>query len=176
MKFLTRFSSASVLAATLAAAASPGAMQGQQAGAALPTAQSSSVRAKAKTPLLTEDMLKSRYVGKMVFIRGFYAADDLNFDMDGKVNGSPSTASFTLNALEVRKVSLSKKKVEFEADRYALHFSGALPYEDDSKSFDKVKISKKPVHIAIERELVVVPKAKKEKKKDKDKDKKKRRR
>ena len=54
-----------------------------------------------------------------------------------------------------------------EADRYALHFTGALPYEDDSKSFDKVKISKKPVHITIERELVVTPKVKKEKDKDK---------
>ncbi len=168
---LPRFSS--LLALLLVSAASP-AMQAQQT-AATPTAiasnaRSSSSAAKAnKTPPLTEDALKSRYVGKMVFIRGFYVSDDLNFDMDGKVNGSPSVASFTLSALQIRKVSLSKKKLEFEADRYALHFSGALPYEDDSKAFDKVKISKKPVHIAIERELVVVPKVKKDKKKDKDK-------
>jgi TonB family protein len=40
-----------------------------------------------------------------------------------------------------------------------------LPYEDDTKSFDKVKISKKPVHISIDREVIVIPKVKKDKKK-----------
>jgi TonB family protein len=75
-------------------------------------------------------------------------------------------ASFTLSAFEVRKIKLSKHKLEIEADRYGLHYFGALPYEDESKSFDKVKISKKPVHISIDRELIVVPKVKKEKKKE----------
>ena len=172
MTFLNRFSSLLVMALVGAASTSVG--QAKEA-AATPTATPSSAQSGApaaktnKSPLLTEDQIKSRFLGKMVFIRGFYVSDDLSFDMDGKVNGSPSTSSFTLSALQVRKVNLSKKKLEFEADRYALHFSGALPYEDDSKSFDKVKISKKPVHISIERELVVVPKVKKEKKKGKEK-------
>ena len=117
------------------------------------------------TPPLTEDALRARYVGKLIFLRGSYLGDDLNFDQDGKVNGSPTVASFTLSAFEVRKVKLSKHKLEIEADRYGLHFFGALPYEDETKSFDKVKISKKPVHISIDRELIVVPKVKKEKKK-----------
>ena len=119
----------------------------------------------AATPL-TEDALRARYVGKLIFLRGSYMGDDLNFDIDGKVNGSPAAASFTLSAFEVRKVKLSKHKLEFEADRYGLHFLGGLPYEDDGKAFDRVKISKKPVHISIERELIVVPKVKKEKKKE----------
>jgi TonB family protein len=118
------------------------------------------------TPPLTEDALRARYVGKLIFLRGSYLGDDLNFDQDGKVNGSPTVASFTLSAFEVRKVKLSKHKLEIEADRYGLHYFGALPYEDESKSFDKVKISKKPVHITIARELIVVPKVKKEKKKN----------
>ena len=117
------------------------------------------------TPPLTEDALRARYVGKLIFLRGSYLGDDLNFDQDGKVNGSPTVASFTLSAFEVRKVKLSKHKLEIEADRYGLHYFGALPYEDESKSFDKVKISKKPVHITIDRELIVVPKVKKDKKK-----------
>ena len=62
-------------------------------------------------------------------------------------------------------MKLSKHKLELEADRYGLHFFGALPYEDETKSFDKVKISKKPIHIAIARELIVVPKEKKDKSK-----------
>ena len=117
-------------------------------------------------PPLTEDALRARYVGKLIFLRGSYLGDDLNFDQDGKVNGSPTVASFTLCAFEVRKVKQSKHKLEIEADRYGVHFFGALPYEDESKSFDKVKISKKPVHITIARELIVVPKVKKEKKKN----------
>ncbi len=116
------------------------------------------------TPPLTEDDLRARYVGKLIFLRGSYLGDDLNFDMDGKVNGSPTVGSFTLSGFEVKKVTLSKHKLEIEADRYGLHFLGALPYEDEAKPFDQVKISKKPVHISIERELIVIPKVKKEKK------------
>jgi TonB family protein len=117
------------------------------------------------TPPLTEDDLRARYVGKLIFLRGSYLGDDLNFDMDGKVNGSPTVGSFTLSGFEVRKVKLSKHKLDIEADRYGLHFLGALPYEDDAKPFDQVKISKKPVHISIDREVIVIPKVKKEKKK-----------
>jgi TonB family protein len=117
------------------------------------------------TPPLTEDALQARYVGKLIFLRGSYLGDDLNFDQNGKVDGSPAVGSFTLSAFEVRKVKLSKHKLDIEADRYGLHFFGALPYEDDPKLFDQVKISKKPVHISIDRELIVVPKVKKDKKK-----------
>ena len=113
---------------------------------------------------LSEDDLKARYAGKFIFLRESYMGEELNFDMDGKVKGSPAAGSFTLSALKVTKVNLSKHKLEIEADRYGLHFLAAVPYEDNSKSFDKVKISKKPVHITIERELVVIPKVKKEKK------------
>ncbi len=118
------------------------------------------------TPPLTEDDLRARYVGKLIFLRGSYLGDDLNFDMNGKVNGSPTVGSFTLSGFEVRKVKLSKHKLDIEADRYGLHFLGTLPYEDDAKTFDQVKISKKPVHISIEREVIVIPKVKKEKKKN----------
>src|ERR1700684_3951890 len=131
-----------------------------------PTASAPDAALIKSSPPLTEDALRARYVGKLIFLRGSYLGDDLNFDQDGRVNGAPTIASFTLSAFEVRKVKLSKRKLEIEADRYGLHYFGALPYEtDEGKSFDKVKISKKPVHISIDRELIVVPKVKKEKKK-----------
>src|SRR6202041_1094874 len=136
----------------------------EAAPAVSPTAAADAALIKS-TPPLTEDALRARYLGKLIFLRGSYLGDDLQFDMEGKVAGSPTVASFTLSAFEVKKVTLSKKKLEIEADRYGLHFFGALPYEDDTKSFDKVKISKKPVHIVIDRELIVVPKVKKEKNK-----------
>jgi len=139
---------------------------GSAAVVGTPTASAADAALAKSTPPLTEDALRAHYVGKLIFLRGSYLGDDLQFDMDGKVNGSPAVASFTLSAFEVRKVKLSKHKLEIEADRYGLHFFGALPYEDDTKAFDQVKISKKPVHISIEREVIVIPKVKKEKKKD----------
>jgi TonB family protein len=138
---------------------------GSAAVVGTPTAAAADAALAKSTPPLTEDALRARYVGKLIFLRGSYMGDDLQFDMDGKVNGSPTVASFTLSAFEVRKIKLSKHKLDIEADRYGLHYFGALPYEDDTKSFDQVKISKKPVHISIEREVIVVPKVKKEKKK-----------
>jgi TonB family protein len=150
------------------AAASPAVVSAPAAAPAVsPTAATDAALVKS-TPPLTEDALRARYMGKLIFLRGSYLGDDLQFDMDGKVTGSPTVASFTLSAFEVKKVSLSKHKLEIEADRYGLHFFGALPYEDETKSFDKVKISKKPVHISIEREVIVVPKKKKEDKKKKN--------
>jgi TonB family protein len=153
---------------TLSSAQQTAAVSGEVVAPA-PTVPASTAATDAallkSTPPLTEDALRTRYVGKLIFLRGSYLGDDLNFDIDGKVTGSPAMGSFTLSAFEVRKVKLSKRKLEIEADRYGLHFFGALPYEDEAKSFDKVKISKKPVHIAIEREVIVVPKVKKEKKK-----------
>jgi TonB family protein len=164
----TTLSTAQQTAGSEVVAPVPAANPTPAASPATPTAPVASVNAALvkSTPPLTEDALRARYVGKLIFLRGSYLGDDLNFDQDGKVNGSPTVASFTLSAFEVRKVKLSKHKLEIEADRYGLHYFGALPYEDESKSFDKVKISKKPVHITIARELIVVPKVKKEKKKN----------
>jgi hypothetical protein len=176
MIFEKQFSSL-MTAALLCGAFTP-LSQGQQAAlasgtvAGTPSAVSAVSAAAAadaalvkSTPPLTEDDLRTRYVGKLIFLRGSYLGDDLNFDMNGKVNGSPTVGSFTLSGFEVRKVKLSKHKLEIEADRYGLHFLGTLPYEGDAKAFDQVKISKKPIHISIEREVIVVPKVKKEKKK-----------
>ena len=165
MRFHRRFFS--LLTAATVLSVFSGVSGGQQSspsqtapGAAAPSTATAGVD---KTPALTEDALRTRLVGKMVFLRGLYVGDNFNFDENGKVDGSPGTTSFTLSALEVKKVHLSKRKLEIEADRYGLHFFGTLPYEDGSKPFDKVKISKKPVHISIDREVVVVPKVKKEK-------------
>jgi TonB family protein len=164
----TTLSSAQQTAGSEVVAPAPAATPTSAASPATPAVSVATANAALvkSTPPLTEDALRARYVGKLIFLRGSYLGDDLNFDQDGKVNGSPTVASFTLSAFEVRKVKLSKHKLEIDADRYGLHYFGALPYEDESKSFDKVKISKKPVHITIARELIVVPKVKKEKKKN----------
>ena len=161
----TTLSSAQQTAGSEVAAPAPAAATPTSPAAPAVSGAATDAALVKSTPPLTEDALRARYVGKLIFMRGSYLGDDLNFDQEGKVNGSPAAGSFTLSAFEVRKVKLSKHKLEIEADRYGLHYFGALPYEDETKSFDKVKISKKPVHISIDRELIVVPKVKKDKKK-----------
>src|SRR5450631_574629 len=120
---------------------------------------------------ITEDQIRGELEGKLLFLRGFYLDDNLKFNQDGKIIGTPKKGSFTLCAIDVKKVKLSKHTLELEGDRYGLHFYGALPYEDDSKPFDRVRLTgkqSKSVKIVIERELVVIPKVKKHKKGDKD--------
>lgn len=119
--------------------------------------------AKPATPLaITEQEIDQRLTGKFFFLRGFYLEDKIEFDVNGKVIGNPPRGSFTLSGLEVRKVRSTKHSIVIEADRIGLHFFGGLPYEDDSKPFERIKVSKKPVEITIDR-LVIEPEKKKKK-------------
>ncbi len=113
----------------------------------------------------TPEALEQRLMGKTVYLRGFYLDDHLEFDTAGKIEGTPARGSFTLSALEIKKVHFTKHSMQIEGDRYGLHFFGALPYEDDSKPFEKIRVSKKPVEITIER-VVIEPEKKKKKNKD----------
>ncbi len=114
----------------------------------------------------TEQAIDQRLIGKSLFLRGFYQDEKLQYDVDGKVVGAPQKGSFTLSALEVKKVRSTKHSIIIDADRIGLHFFGGLPYEDDTKPFERIKVSKKPVEITIERLVITPEKKKKEKKKD----------
>jgi len=106
---------------------------------------------------ITEEQLKQLLVGKQLFLRGGYLGDSLSFNEHGDPTGHPAVGSYTLSAVEIEKVHLSKHKVELIGDRYALHFLGALPYDDPSKAVDRVKITprKKVLRITIDREQIV---------------------
>jgi len=105
----------------------------------------------------TEDQLKQLLVGKQLILRGGYLGDSLSFNEHGDPTGHPTVGSYTLSAVEIEKVRLTKHKVELTGDRYALHFLGALLYEDPSAAVDRVKITpkKKVLRITIDREQVV---------------------
>jgi TonB family protein len=123
--------------------------------------------AEPKGSGITEDQIRAKLTNKLLFLRGFYLDDTLKFNESGQVIGAPRKGSFTLCAVEIKKVKLTKHALELEGDRYGLHFYGALPYEDDSKPFDRVRLTgkkSKSVKITIDRELVVIPKVKKPKK------------
>src|ERR1700749_4490260 len=125
--------------------------------------------APAVQPESTPEALSAELVGKTFYLRGLYQDDKLEFATDGKPVGSPQRGSFALSAVEIDKVKFTKHSMEIEAHRVGLHFFGALPYEDDSKPFERIKVDpKKSMNIEIER-LVVEPE-KKKKKKDDNKD------
>ena len=127
--------------------------------------------AQAVAPASTPEALSAELVGKTFFLRGFYQDDKLEFATDGKAAGSPQRGSFALSGVEIDKVKFTKHSVEIEAHRVGLHFFGALPYEDDTKPFERIKVDpKKSMSIEIDR-LVIEPEKKKKKKDEKKDDK-----
>ncbi|HEV3150600.1 MAG TPA: energy transducer TonB [Acidobacteriaceae bacterium] len=123
--------------------------------------------AQAVQPASTPEALSAALVGKTFYLRGFYQDDKLEFATDGKPVGSPQRGSFALSAVEIDKVKFTKHSMEIEAHRVGLHFFGALPYEDDTKPFERIKVDpKKAMNIEIDR-LVIEPEKKKKKKDDK---------
>jgi hypothetical protein len=135
-----------------------------QAPAATPASAQGAKPVPPQPGEITEAELKQQLVGKPLFLLGGYLNDNLTFNEHGALIGHSPTGSYTLNAVQIDRVKLTKHKVELEGARYALHFLGALPYEDISKSVDRIKITpkKKALRITIDRELVVTPKKEKE--------------
>ena len=135
---------------------------------ATPAHDSQNADSSPETPQpggITEEAIKQMLIGKPLYLRGGYLDNSLSFNENGGIIGHSPQGSYTLSAIQIDKVHLTKHKVELEGARYGLHFLGALPYEDPTKALDRVKSTpkKKTVKITIDRELVVIPKKKKEK-------------
>jgi type IV secretory pathway VirB10-like protein len=96
-----------------------------------------------QAPGITEEELKQLLVGKPLYLRGGYLDNSLSFSEHGTLIGHSPQGSYTLSAIQVDRVRLTKHKVELEGARYGLHFLGALPYEDPTKALDRVKITPK---------------------------------
>lgn len=111
----------------------------------------------------TEDELKKMLIGKPLFLRNGYLFDQLSYNELGMLIGRSPHASYTLSAVQIDKVRLTKHKLELEGARYGLHFLGALATEDPATAMDRVKITpkKKTLKITIDREIVVKPKKEK---------------
>ena len=119
---------------------------------------------------ITEEQLRQMLTGKPLYLCNCYLDNTLSFNEHGGVTGHPTPGSYTLCGVEIRKIRLTKHKVEFYGDRYGLHFLGALPYEDPTRSFDRVRITpkKKVLRITLDREIVVKPRKAKGKKPGKE--------
>jgi TonB family protein len=144
------------------------ASQPPQPSAEAPLAQDSDKNSKETKDNggVSEEALRSQLVGKPLFLRGGYLGDSISFNEHGLPTGHPAAGSYTLSAIEIEKVHLTKHRVELEGSRYALHFLGALPSEDPN-AIDRIKITpkKKTLKISIDRELVIKSKKVKEPKK-----------
>ena len=148
-----------------AAAAQQPASTEPPASAQKPAAKQDSRPESPEAGGISEDELKQLLVGKSLYLRGGYLDNTLSFNEHGVLIGHSATGSYTLSAVEINKVRLTKHKVELEGARYGLHFLGALPYEDPTKALDRVRITpkKKMLRITVDRESVVKPKKEKEK-------------
>ena len=121
--------------------------------------------ANVKGGEITEDEIKSLLVGKQLFLRGGYQGDSLTFDVHGDPLGSPARGSYTLSAVQIEKVNLTKHHLELVGARYAIHFLGANSFEDLDKDIERVRITpkKKNLRIIIHREQVTKEKKEKDK-------------
>ncbi|MDR3750973.1 MAG: energy transducer TonB [Terracidiphilus sp.] len=138
--------------------------QQNQPAAAEPTpAPNAAAPAPEPAGGITEEQLRQMLVGKPLYLRGGYLGDNLRFAEDGQPVDNAPRGSYTLCAVQIDRVRLSKHKVVLEGARYGLHFLGALPYEDSTKAVDRVRITPKTkiLKITIDRELVVTPKSNK---------------
>jgi len=142
----------------------PGAAPDATQAPAAVTPPASPAAAPAQPGAITEEELKQILVGKQFYLRGGYLGDSLNFDEHGHIAGHAPQGSYTLSAIQIDRVRLTKHKVELEGIRFGLHFNEQLAYEDPSSAYDKVRITpkKKVVKITVDREMVVNPKKKKE--------------
>jgi hypothetical protein len=114
----------------------------------------------APQPDITEQEISNRLVGKQLYLRGLWLDDDLSFNGRGEFTGHSPTGSFTLCAVEIQRVRLTKNAVELEGIRYGIHFLGETPWPEQSTSFDRIRLTpkKKVIKITIDRPLVVLPK------------------
>jgi TonB family protein len=74
----------------------------------------------------------SLLVGKALFLRGFYLNNELTFDADGRVQGTPKVGDWTLAAVNVLKVE-RRGVGEIELDGVRV----AIRYNTDSREFQR---------------------------------------
>lgn len=140
--------------AQLPSAGSRSAVTGSEASAFGASASGSASHSE-----ITEEQLRQQLSGKTWYLRGMQLGDNLNFDRNGQMLDHATPGSYTLCLVRIEKVHLSHKRLELEGARYALHFLGALPYEDPQKSVEMIRITpkKKVLRITVARQEVVKP-------------------
>lgn len=111
----------------------------------------------SETSRVTEGELRQRLTGHLLYLRGLWLNDELHFDLHGDLAGESSKGSFTLCAVQIERVHMTKRHVELEGARYGIHFLDDARWADRATTYDRIRITpkKKRLVITIERQLVV---------------------
>ncbi len=83
-------------------------------------------------------------VGKALFLRGFYLANDLSYDSAGRVVGAPKAGDWTLAAVNVLKVE-RRGETEIELDGVRV----AIRYNMDSHEFQRHPMNDEKMRIVV---------------------------
>jgi TonB family protein len=66
--------------------------------------------------------IAERLIGKQLFLRGFWASDQLKFNAQGRIESASETVPFTEAGIDVRSVRLNGSSLVIEGQRMALEF------------------------------------------------------
>jgi TonB family protein len=82
-----------------------------------------------------------RLVGKALFLRGFYAANELRYDVQGRVLGNPKVGDWTVAGVNVLKVESRAGEMELDGVRVAIRYNAEQhQFERHLLNDEKVKI------------------------------------
>jgi TonB family protein len=86
----------------------------------------------------------SLLVGKALFLRGFYLNNELTYDADGRVQGTPKVGDWTLAAVNVLKVE-RRGAGEIELDGVRV----AIRYNADSHEFQRHALNEEKMRLLV---------------------------
>jgi hypothetical protein len=100
--------------------------------------------AGAQAPIVEDPPLTAaqRWVGRGLVLRGFYGANELKFDANGKVEGAPKTVDWTLSGIDLDGVKrVDADTIELDGVRVAIRYnSGNLLFERHPQKDQRMKL------------------------------------
>ena len=87
-------------------------------------ARAAPAQAPALAPLDVSLDAAQALIGRALFVRGFYVADDLSYDASGRVEGTPKAGEWTLAGIDIKKVERrGPKQLYLEGARVAIRYN-----------------------------------------------------
>jgi TonB family protein len=91
--------------------------------------------------------IAERLIGKQLFLRGFWAGENLKFSAQGKIESSAETVPFTESGIDVRSVRINGNSLMIEGQRMALEF---LPTDEIRRVPAKTQVDPGTIAMEIE--------------------------
>lgn len=92
-------------------------------------------------------VVAERLIGKQLFLRGFWAGENLKFSPQGKIESSAQTVPFTESGIDVRSVKMNGNSLMIEGQRMALEF---LPNDEIRRVPAKTELNPGTIAMEIE--------------------------